>query len=141
MRALVFLVATLAAGCGKSRRADREPEPPPDRSTPVRPSVRPAEEPAGPSVGVGDLWNAYQDDAAAAARRYGDRPLVRVTVDSIDATASGFVVKRSTLPGVTHRMYFPKSAAGLLEGSVGKKIEARGRVVSSGNHGLLIRID
>lgn len=136
MRALCFLV--LLAGCGKN-----EPMEPaePNRSTPVRPSERPRDEPRETDiVGIGTLWNAYIEDAAKATRTYGERPWIRLTVDDVRKTSTGFVVERET-PPAKHRVYFPVSAAAKLEGVKGKTIVIRGKVTADTRTGLVIHAE
>lgn len=136
MRAASFLFL-IAIGCGKPEPTQPEPEKP-DRPAPARESEKEA-------IPIGLLWKAYQDDAAAADRKYGQGVLVKFGVDKVEKTATGFTVTRTIEPegmGVsTHKFLFPKSAASRLEGVKDKILTARGKVIDTSSRGLLIRCE
>jgi hypothetical protein len=136
LRLSVLLAAALTAGCARSQPPETA-QPPSEGAS----YTRPREPAPDDAIGVGELWNAYLDDAAGAEKKYGGGVLIKFAVDSIDRTPSGFTVTRSTAEGVRHRLTFPKSAASRLEGATGHVMTARGRVVSSSPRGLLIHCE
>lgn len=138
MRTLIIVF--LLAGCSRStpERTSEEPQPAP--AAPGAAAAPPAAT-AEQAIGVGDLYSAYLADPAKAARLYGNGVRIRFVVDAIDVTPRGFTVTRDTGNGTQQRILFPKSAGRMLEGAIGKTLEARGKVVSTLHNGLLIRCD
>jgi hypothetical protein len=126
-----FAAALLAAGCSQPSTPP-EPTPAPPRPVAVEPEP----------VGIGELWEAYQADAAAAERLYGGRSIrVKYGVDSVTREVYGFLVTRTTHPNVTHRIIHPASAARDLEGATGAALVSRGKVQSAGRTGIMFRVD
>ena len=77
------------------------------------------------AVTMAELFDAYKADAAAATRKYGERPLIRFRADEVDKSIVGFAaIEREN--GHRHRFIFNESAAKWL--SVGHTYEKRGRV-------------
>lgn len=124
--ALVIYLAMPAPARPREERQDGEPVPA---------TVRAAQKGVEGAVALGDIWNDFADDAAAASRKHGERPRVRVRIDAIQKTSTGFMVTRTLTNDKgtdgTARFYFDSQEGQKLAGRTGEPIVVRGRVTSA----------
>lgn len=129
----MYRTLLLAAGITAILGCARSPGDSPDRSTGERTSETSA------AVTLDELWSAYQVDAAAAVRKYGNEPAIKFTAEKVTKNVTGFVVTVEPGGRTQHHLYFKEDSASWLE--AGRTYSKRGKVKYTLPRGLEIYCD